>query len=244
MQSFSYNVSKYLERIDDMPCPSAKECPVGSLPYIVRDGDTLYKIALAYSTTTDAILRANVNLNPYNLNVGQVICVPLPKEEYPACRTTNYYIAQEGDTFFSIGQKFGVDVNEIINSNLGVMPENIYTGIILCIPIAPSPVCMLLSPSGTSLTVINRETNYSKTYKTSLNNSSVLVPGRIVLTKKRLESGDVQGAKELLFSPFEFGIRGKAKMQDSVGLFVETDDVSMLEIFNSCPVGTILEVLL
>ena len=225
-----------------MPCPTQRECPVGSLPYIVREGDTLDKIAQSYSVATQSIMKANVNVNPYNLNPGQILCIPLQSEEYPSCRTTNYYIAQEGDTFFSIGKKFGVDTEEIINANMGVEPENIYTGIILCIPVAPSPVCLSLSKDGTKIAVINKETGTKKEYKSTLSSKGVLIPGQIVLTKKRLESGDVEGAKELLFSPFEFGIRGKAQMNDSTGLFVETDDKAMLEIFNACPVGTILEV--
>lgn len=225
-----------------MSCPDTKECPQNSLPYIVREGDTLYKIALSYTTTVEKIMAANVNLNPYNLNIGQIICIPLPGEDYPACRTTNYYIAQEGDTFFSIAQKFGVDVDELINSNMGVMPENIYTGIILCIPVAPSPVCLSLSRNGSVITLTDKRKNTKRTYNSRLSSNAVLVPGRIVLTKKRLEAGAVEGAKELLFSPYEFGIRGMAKMQNSSGLFVETDDVSMLEIFNACPVGTLLEV--
>lgn len=225
-----------------MPCPSTKECPNGSLPYIVREGDTLYKIALAYTTTVEAILAANVNLNPYNLNIGQIICIPLPGEEYPSCRTTNYYIAQEGDTFYSIGQKFGVDVDEIMNANMGVAPENIFTGIILCIPLAPSPVCLTISRDGNTLTLTDAKTGSSENYPSRLSSNAVLLPGRLVLTKKRLESGDIEGAKEILFSPFELGIRGRAKMQDASGLFIETDDNSMLKIFNSCPVGTILEV--
>lgn len=225
-----------------MPCPRTRECPVGSLPYLVREGDTLYKIAQSYNTTVQAIMAANVNTNPYNLNIGQVLCIPLPNEEYPSCRTTNYYIAQEGDTFFSIGQKFGVNTQEIIDANMGVLPENIYTGIILCIPVAPSPVCLSLSREGDTISVINKKTGTTKSYQSTLYSDGVLVPGRIILTKKRLESGDVDGAKELLFSPYEFGIRGKSQMNDSQGLFVVTDNASMLEIFNSCPVGTILEV--
>lgn len=225
-----------------MPCPKTKECPNASLPYIVREGDNLYKIAESYSTTVEKIMMANVNVNPYNLNPGQILCIPLPKEEYPSCRTTNYYIAQEGDTFFTIGQKFGVDTEEIINANMGIEPENIYTGIILCIPVAPSPVCITLSREGTRIEITNKKSGMTKTYESALTSDGVLIPGRIVLTKKRLEAGSVEGAKELLFSPYEFGIRGKSQMNDSEGLFVVTDNNSMLEIFNTCPVGTILEV--
>lgn len=219
-----------------MPCPKL------SLPYIIREGDTLSRIALSYKTTVNDILKANVNLNPYNLNIGQTICIPLPKEEYPSCQTTNYYIAQEGDTFFSIGKKFGVDTNEIINANMGILPENIFTGIILCIPVAPSPVTLSLSAEGDYLTLTDTVSNETKVYKTHLSSDCVLIPGRLVLTKKRLESGSLDGAKEILFSPYPFGIRGEEPMRDSTGLFLETDNKSMLEIFNSTPVGSILEV--
>lgn len=239
MQSFSYYVGKGLII---MPCPKTRECPTSSLPYIVREGDTLNKIATSYSVSVEDILRANVNLNIYNLNIGQTLCIPLPNENYPACRTTNYYIAQEGDTFFSIGQKFGVDTEEIINANMGVEPENIYTGIILCIPISPSPVCISLPREGNFIRITNKKTGSVKSYESTLHSDGVLIPGRIILTKKRLESGDIAGAKELLFSPYEFGIRGQSQMKNSQGLFIVTDNKSMLEIFNSCPVGTILEV--
>ncbi len=225
-----------------MPCPNNKQCPTMSLPYIVREGDSVFSIARTFSTSEEKIYKANVNLNPYNLNIGQTLCIPLPKEDYPSCSTTNYYIAQEGDTFFSIGRKFGVDVDEIIDTNQGVLPENIYEGIILCLPISPSPVCLSVNKEGTQITLTERKSGNTKVYKSKLSASSVLVPGQIILTKKRLESGDVNGAKELLFSPFEFGIRGKSKMRDSSSLFLEVENSDMLSLFNSCPVGTILEV--
>lgn len=225
-------------------CPSTKKCAPFSLPYVVREGDTLYKIALSYSTTVDSILEANVNLNVYNLNIGQTICIPLPKEDYPSCRTTNYYIAQEGDTFFSISRKFGVDINELINANTGVLPENIFTGIILCIPVAPSPVCMQIKSDGSEIRVTDKESGESTVYKSRLDSSTILLPQEYILTKKRLEAGSPEGAKELLFSPYEIGIRGKSKMRDSNATFLVTDDNSMLEIFNKCPVGTAMEVVL
>ncbi len=227
-----------------MPCPNTKRCPAGAIPYIVREGDTLDNIAKSYNTSVESILASNVNLNIYNLNIGQIICIPLPNEAYPSCRTTNYYIAQEGDTFFSIGQKFGVNVEEIINSNLGVMPENIYTGIILCLPVAPSPVCLKIKSDGSQIILTDKRTQKETVFKSSLSSHSVLLPQRLVVTKKALQSGDVNGAKELLFSPFEIGIRGESKMPNTNTEFIETDNKSMLQLFNSCPVGTIAEVIL
>ncbi|MCF8010133.1 MAG: DUF3794 domain-containing protein [Clostridiales bacterium] len=52
-------------------------CPPGeTVEYTIKSGDTFYKIARQYSTTVDAIKRANPGVNPNNLQVGQTIKVP------------------------------------------------------------------------------------------------------------------------------------------------------------------------
>lgn len=224
-------------------CGKTKKCPSFSVPYAVREGDTLYKIAASYNANVSDILAANLNLNPYNLNVGQIICVPLPREQYPQCRTTNYYIAQEGDTFFSIAQKFNVSLNELLASNMGVEPENIYDGIILCIPVAPSPVCLKVKRDGSEIYVYSEKDGLIRTYPSRLDSDALLLPQSYVLTQKRLDAGDLSGAKELLFSPYEIGIRGQSVLAGSSAAFVVTDDVSMLDLFNLAPVGTQMEVI-
>ena len=61
-----------LKRGDKMP----QECPADTIPYIIKAGDTLYKIALEYDTTVDEILNVNPGIDPYNLIIGSQICVP------------------------------------------------------------------------------------------------------------------------------------------------------------------------
>lgn len=51
-------------------------CPFGTIGHTIRAGETLHNIARRYNTTVNAIMNANPNLNPYNLRVGQVICIP------------------------------------------------------------------------------------------------------------------------------------------------------------------------
>lgn len=224
------------------PCGEQKRCPVSALPYLIQEGDTLYKIALSYNTTVESILSVNNNLNIYNLVPGRTICIPLPPSQYPNCRTTNYYIAREGDTFFSIANRFNVSLDDLLSSNIGVSPENIFDGIILCIPVAPPPVCIKLKSDGSVIELTDNSSGAVTRFRSSAPEGSVIVPQKYVLTKKRLEAGSLTGAKELLFSPLALGIRGRAKMAGSGTLFVETDDSSMLELFNSAPVGTELEV--
>lgn len=54
----------------------------------LRRGDTLWKLAQLYGTTLDAILTANPNINPENLQVGGTVTVPLAFDVVPT--TINY----------------------------------------------------------------------------------------------------------------------------------------------------------
>ncbi len=44
--------------------------------YIIKPGDTLYKIGQRYGIPTAKILRANPYTNIYNLRIGDKICIP------------------------------------------------------------------------------------------------------------------------------------------------------------------------
>lgn len=56
--------------------PPPSTCPPGTTPYTIRAGDTFYLLAIRFNTTVEAIMRANPNVNPNNLQIGQVICIP------------------------------------------------------------------------------------------------------------------------------------------------------------------------
>ena len=48
----------------------------GYIVYTIEKGDTLYKLANRYSTTTNAIITANPNINSNNLLIGSKIIIP------------------------------------------------------------------------------------------------------------------------------------------------------------------------
>lgn len=49
-------------------------CP-HQITYVVRHGDTLWKLARRYKTTVSMILSYNPNLDPYNLQIGSTIII-------------------------------------------------------------------------------------------------------------------------------------------------------------------------
>lgn len=52
------------------------QCPIGTFPYTIQQGDTLWRLAQRYNTSVNALIATNPNINPTNLLVGQVICIP------------------------------------------------------------------------------------------------------------------------------------------------------------------------
>ena len=45
--------------------------------HTIRKGDTLYLLSRYYNVTINEIMRANANVNVYNLQIGDQICIPV-----------------------------------------------------------------------------------------------------------------------------------------------------------------------
>ncbi|WP_313758145.1 LysM peptidoglycan-binding domain-containing protein [Tissierella sp.] len=57
-------------------CGPITTCPPGTFAYTVKAGDTFFTLAQRFNTTVDAIQRANPTVNPNDLRIGQIICIP------------------------------------------------------------------------------------------------------------------------------------------------------------------------
>ena len=58
------------------PQPDASPNPGCKTTHTVKSGDTLYMIAKMHKITLDALMNANPNIDPYNLQVGTELCIP------------------------------------------------------------------------------------------------------------------------------------------------------------------------
>ncbi len=63
------------------PAPPAN-CPTGATAYAVQKGDSFYSIAKRNKMHLSALLKANPNVNPDALLVGQSICIPVISSTY------------------------------------------------------------------------------------------------------------------------------------------------------------------
>ncbi|MEW6173988.1 MAG: LysM peptidoglycan-binding domain-containing protein [Bacillota bacterium] len=122
-------------------------CPEGNY-YRIQPGDTFYSIARRYRISVDDLREANPGIDPNNLQVGQLICIPLAVPPVYCPPGTFTYIVRPGDTYYSIARRFGIGVQDLYNANPGVNPEALLVGQTLCVPAAEPPgagVC----PAGT-----------------------------------------------------------------------------------------------
>lgn len=109
-----------------------RQCPSTHYPYIIQPGDTLNAIASRLETSVPAIMAANPGVNPYNLRIGQSLCIPAcPPNHVPR-------VIQAGDTLYNLAQAYGVTVASILRANPSVQPNYLRVGQRLCIP-APCP---------------------------------------------------------------------------------------------------------
>ena len=120
--------------------PGPSQCPHGTFPYTIRSGDTFYLLAQRFGTTVEAIMRANPGVNPNNLQIGQVVCIPTGAPAPSKCPPGTFpYTIRSGDTFYLLAQRFGTTVEAIMRANPGVNPNNLQIGQVICIPSGPSP---------------------------------------------------------------------------------------------------------
>lgn len=145
------------------------------LIYVVKPGETLWKISSYYHVSIADIVNINELPNPNQLVVGQALVIPTEDD---------YYVVKYGDTLWNIAQAYGISVQEILNSNQIANPSNIYPGLAIYIPAKRHRVI-----SGETLWSIAHKYGVSLQTLIDVNqitNPNTIYPGTILIIPRKL----------------------------------------------------------
>ncbi len=106
------------------------------ITYIVKPGDTLYKIATSYGISVDRLKSVN-NLKSDTLSVGEELLIPVSditvEEKDDNTGSNISYVVVSGDNLYSIANKYGVSVDDIKKAN-NLTSNVLQIGQVLIIP--------------------------------------------------------------------------------------------------------------
>lgn len=167
-----------------IPVVSTEEVPIGNyIEYVVKSGDTLYSIGKKYGFTIQELLDYN-NLDNAILSIGQIIKIPTVSSDL---EQTNYieYTVKSGDNLYSIGRKYGVSAQELMNYN-NLTSNLLSIGQVIKIPTSSSgsgtSYIDYVVKSGDNLYSIGRKYGYTAQELMNYNNlkSNLLSIGQVI----------------------------------------------------------------
>lgn len=129
--------------------PKGKETQKGETFHTIQAGETLYKLTTLYNISAQKICEANPGLSAENFRIGQVILIPLEKEETAATEQTpvekpaiqgpvvprckDMHKVKRRETIFSVSREYGISEQELIDAN-PELKKGMKKGQYLCIP--------------------------------------------------------------------------------------------------------------
>ena len=99
--------------------------------YVVRKGDSLWRIANRFGTTTKAIQSVN-KLNDTSLRIGQVLMIPQDLSGFEEAKTQRYTVLK-GDSPYIIAHKYHMNLSEFLRINNLAPRSIIYPGQVLLV---------------------------------------------------------------------------------------------------------------
>lgn len=136
-----------LNRLEGKPEEATPAAGSSGEVYVVRSGDTLWRIADKYSTSINALKSAN-RLSGDTIAVGQALHIPgagggssggtatvpaIASAEFTG-DTSSAYIVRPGDNFNQIAQNHGITPDELAKANRTAYPDRLLPGERLIIP--------------------------------------------------------------------------------------------------------------
>jgi len=110
--------------------------------HVVGRGENLYRIALRYGTTAQALAEFNSIYNPDHVVVGQTLRIPgsptAPTVAYQPEHAATTHTVQPGETLMAVAIRYDVALWTLVQVNSIANPSRIFPGQVLVIPRASS----------------------------------------------------------------------------------------------------------
>ena len=147
--------------------------------YIVKMGDSLWKIANMYQTTVENL--KNIN------NLMSDVIVPGQMLKIPQNDINTMYVVKAGDTLWKIAQSYGISVNELANYN-NISNDFLSVGQIIMIPTRNSMLNYVVQ-NGDTLWKISQEYGVSVESIKNANNlmDNIIFAGQILKIPQNME---------------------------------------------------------
>jgi len=111
--------------------------------HVVRQGDTLWSMSRNYGASLSMIEQHNPGISDRYLRIGETVVTPAypgvsaPSSSTPAVNQANSgtHVVQRGETFWSIGRRYGIDPQAIAEANGMKLDDILHAGRTLRLPI-------------------------------------------------------------------------------------------------------------
>ena len=122
--------------------------------HVVANGENFWTIGKKYGVSAREIEKANPNVVPTRMKIGQKLTIPAKSAPAPAppappvtaaASGSGQHIVARGENFWTIGKKYGVSARSIEQANPGVVPTKLKIGQKIAIP-GQTPTAGTLGP--------------------------------------------------------------------------------------------------
>lgn len=161
------NLNSNLISVGDKLVVSIGDIDLDDNYYVVKKGDTLYKIARMYNISVNDLMGWN-NLSGNNINVGDKLIIKKP--DIDIASDVDTYVVKKGDTLYSIAKKYNTSVSDIKTLN-NIDGDNLSIGLKLVVPKNVDYVIYSVEPNDT-LYSISRKFNTTVSMLSDINNLS------------------------------------------------------------------------
>jgi peptidoglycan DL-endopeptidase LytF len=114
--------------------PPQAQPAASSRMHAVTDGDNFWSVARRYDVTVAALTQANPGVDPTRLRIGQQLAIPSGEQAPVRVASNPGYVVTDGDNFWSIARRLGVDVADLKRVNGAVDPQKLQPGQVLALP--------------------------------------------------------------------------------------------------------------